>query len=217
VCGILISLSLSLQDVVAKHLRNIANSAYMAVWCRNRIPTSSVFIRLLIMHVNLVQYLLFTVTRPLVRVYRFNIAGPSFPIATCVYPCYVAYHEGRYKTFVQQIGLGRAFLPSPWTHTFDIGITYSPGQLIFQNTKTKIHSRRQLAVLLLHCELHKLYRKWQANAGNTTLTGEPSHEDHSWEKRTWRTETHCCQRGELEPVVLTSLQPSILEERMNWF
>jgi hypothetical protein len=82
------------------------------------------------------------------------------------------------------------------------------------NTNTKIHSLRQLAVLPLHCELHKLYREWQANAGYTALIGERiPHEDHGAEKRTWRTETHCCQRSELEPLVPTSLQPSTLEER----
>jgi hypothetical protein len=129
-------------------------------------------------------------------VYRFNIAGPASPIAACVYSCYVAYHEGRYKTSVQQIALGLTFLFSPWTQTFYIGITYSLGQLIFQNTKTKIRSLRQQAEWLLHCELYILYSERQAIAGYTTLiVGRTPHEDHSVEKRTWCTESHCCQRS----------------------
>jgi hypothetical protein len=83
---------------------------------------------------------------------------------------------------VLQIVLARAFLPSPRTHTLDIRITYSPGQLIFQNTKTKVHPCRQLAILPLHCELHKLYNKWQAKTGCSTRKWRNPHEDHSWEK-----------------------------------
>jgi hypothetical protein len=140
-------------------------------------------------------------------VYRFAVAGPA-----CVHSCYIAYQEGRCKTCLQQIVLGPAFLPSPWTHTFDIGITYSPHQLIFQNTKTTVHCLRPLAVLLLHCEIHKLYSKWQVNVDHMTLTvGRTPNEDHSREKRTSRTETHCC-KAELESVVPTNLQRHIPEE-----
>jgi hypothetical protein len=146
-------------------------------------------------------------------VFRFTVAGPAFPIAACVFSCYIAYHEGRYKTCLQQIVLVLAFLPSPWAHTFNIGITYSPRQLIFQDTKTEIHSLRQLAVLLLHCEIHKLYSKWQVNVDHTTFTGEGTpHENHSRENRTSRTETHYCHKDELESVVPANLQRYILEE-----
>jgi hypothetical protein len=146
-------------------------------------------------------------------VYRFNFAGATSP-SPCVYSCCTAYREGRYKTCVRQIALGRAFLPSPWTHTFNFGITYSPANSSFKTQKRKIYSRSHLAMLLLHCELHKLSREWQANAGCKGHTGRRfPHEDRGWDKRTWRTETHCCQRGELQPIVPISFEPSILEER----
>jgi hypothetical protein len=49
-----------------KDLWSVANSANMTLWGRNWIPTGTVYIRLAPMHVNLVHYLLSTVTQPLI-------------------------------------------------------------------------------------------------------------------------------------------------------
>lgn len=92
------------------------------------------------------------------------------------------------EMFVQQIVLDRGFMApfsSPHlpenTHTSagDIEITYTPRQLIFQITKTKIHPGNQRVLLPLRCELHKFYSKWQIKPGFTNRYWRNPHEDHS--------------------------------------
>jgi hypothetical protein len=212
-CGVLVYSSLSLQDWEAKDLQNVANSAYTALWRRSRIHISTVFIRWLIRHVNLVHYLLVTPTRPLVCI------GLTTQALLSASPCVfipAALLIGRDDTRCACSGLLWAGLfLLPHGHTCSI---LESRTLIFQNTKTKIHSRRHLAMLLLHCELHKLYRKWQANADYKTLTGGKfPHEGHGWEIRTWRSKTYFCQSGELEPVVTISCNHLLLKKGINLF
>jgi hypothetical protein len=102
---------------------------------------------------------------------------------------------------------GLFFLPRGHTRSISESRTLQASSS-FKAEERKIYSRSLIAMLLLHCELHKLYREWTANAGCKAHTGwRFPHMDHGWEKRTWRTETHCCQRGELETMVPISLQP----------
>jgi hypothetical protein len=114
-------------------------------------------------------------------VQRFSTVGP-LRSALCV-----TYHGGLYKD-VRAADCSGPWFPTPLyptnthththprTHTHvregDNGITYSPRQLIFQNTKTRIRPSRQLALLPLHRELHKFYSKWRTTSGCSTRTGE---------------------------------------------
>jgi hypothetical protein len=152
-------------------------------------------------------------------VYRINFAGATFPVALRVYSRCVVYREGWYKTRLQQIALGRDFLPSPWTHTHTHTLDFGITRTLQANSSFKTQKRKFTPAATWPCYYCCVnFINYIANGRLTrSAGGKFRHEDHGREIRAWRTKTYFCQSGELEPMVTISFKNLFVKKGINLF